>query len=267
MQPPIAAWSNNPTSVMHRFYLPPPECHSDLLVLNKCESHHALSVLRIRERERVQVLNGAGDEFLCEVQQADRRGVSLKVLKKSAIPALPFEVTLAQAVTKGKTMEWIVQKAAELGVHRIVPILSERTVARLEAHDAGSKVGKWQVTAIEAIKQCGSAWLPRIEAPQTPQSFLTRNEKLELSLIASLQDDALHPRKHFDSFLAEHQRRPKSVCVWVGPEGDFTPSEVNAVRASGALPITLGPLVLRSETASIYCLSIINYELQSPDRE
>lgn len=252
---------------MHRFYLPPSECQRDPLVLNGREAHHALSVLRIREHERVVVLNGAGDEFLCEVQQADRREVTLRVLQKNAIPALPSEVTLAQAVTKGKTMEWIVQKAAELGVHRIVPILSERTVARLEADDAGSKVGKWEATAIEAIKQCGSAWLPRIEPPQTPQAFLARNEKFELSLIASLQGDARHPREHFNSFLAEHQRRPKSVCVWVGPEGDFTPSEVNAVRAGGALPITLGQLVLRSETASIYCLSVINYELQSPDRE
>jgi 16S rRNA (uracil1498-N3)-methyltransferase len=78
-----------------------------------------------------------------------------------------------------------------------------------------------------------------------------------------LQPDARHPREHFESFLATFQRRPASVCVWVGPEGDFTPAEMNVIRASGALPITLGPLVLRSDTAAIYCLSIINYELQS----
>jgi 16S rRNA (uracil1498-N3)-methyltransferase len=252
---------------MHRFYLRPSECQRDPLVLNERESHHALGVLRIRERERVVVLNGAGDEFLCEVHQANRREATLRVLQKNSIPALPTEVTLAQAVTKGKTMEWIVQKATELGVRRIVPILSERTVARLDADEAGSKVGKWEARAIEAIKQCGSAWLPRIELPETAQAFLARNEKFELSLIASLQGDARHPRGYFNSFLAEHQRRPKSVCVWVGPEGDFTPSEVNAVRAGGALPITLGQLVLRSETASIYCLSVINYELQMPDRE
>jgi 16S rRNA (uracil1498-N3)-methyltransferase len=102
-----------------------------------------------------------------------------------------------------------------------------------------------------------------VEAPQTPQQFLSRGEKCELSLIASLQRDARHPREHFESFMAESRRRPASVCVWVGPEGDFTPAEFNAIRASGALPITLGQLVLRSETAAIYCLSIINYELQS----
>ena len=167
-------------------------------------------------------------------------------------------------MTKGKMMELIVQKATELGAHRIVPILSARSVAHIEADDAAGKRDKWKGTAIEAIKQCGNAWLPSVEPPQSPQEFLARGDKCELSLIASLQRDARHPREHFQSFMTEHKRRPASVCVWVGPEGDFTPAEYNAIRASGALPITLGQLVLRSETAAVYCLSIINYELQSP---
>lgn len=252
---------------MHRFFLPPLECQRQPLILSATEAHHAVNVLRVRERERVVVLNGAGDELLCEVQQADRRQITLKVLQKHAIPPLPYQVTLAQAVIKGKTMDGIVQKATELGAHRIVPILSERTVARVDADDPGGKVEKWEASAVEAIKQCGSAWLPRIEPPLTPRAFLGRNEKIDLTLIASLQDGARHPREHFQSFLAEHRRLPTSVCVWVGPEGDFTPSEINAIRAGRALPITLGQLVLRSDTAAIYCLSVINYELQSPRRQ
>ncbi len=159
-------------------------------------------------------------------------------------------------------MELIVQKATELGAHRIVPILSGRTVAHVQTEAAPNKVEKWKATAVEAIKQCGSGWLPRVETPLTPQAFLARGEKFDLSLIASLQPDARHPREHFDAFLGEKQRPPKSVCVWVGPEGDFTPAEINAARAGGALPITLGQRVLRSETAAIYCLSVIHYELQ-----
>jgi 16S rRNA (uracil1498-N3)-methyltransferase len=252
---------------MHRFFLSPAECRKQPLNLSATEAHHAVTVLRIRERERVVVLDGAGDEFLCEVQQADRRQVTLKVLQKHAVPPLPYQVTLAQAVIKGKSMEGIIQKATELGAHRIIPILSERTVARVGADAAGGKVEKWEATAVEAIKQCGSAWLPRIEPPLTPQAFLARNEKFDLLLIASLQGDARHPREHFDSFLVEHRRLPASVCVWVGPEGDFTPAESNMIRCGGALPVTLGQLVLRSDTAAIYCLSAINYELQSPRRQ
>jgi 16S rRNA (uracil1498-N3)-methyltransferase len=249
---------------MHRFYLPPEACQADRLTLSERESHHATNVVRIRPRERVVVLNGAGDEFLCEVAEAERRAVTLKVIQKNAIRPLPYQITLAQAVPKGKTIELIIQKATELGAHRIVPILSERTVAHLEPDDKTGKVEKWEATAIEAIKQCGSAWLPQIEPPLTPQAFLSRNEKFELPLIASLQGDARHPREYFQSFAAERGRLPSSVCVWIGPEGDFTPAEVNAVRAAGALPITLGQLVLRSETAAVYCLSVINYELQAP---
>ena len=117
---------------------------------------------------------------------------------------------------------------------------------------------------MEALKQCGSAWLPRVEAPLTPQAFVARGEKFDLALIASLQSDARHPREYFNEFRLERKRPPISVCIWVGPEGDFTQAEVNAVRAAGALPVTLGQLVLRSDTAAIYCLSVIHYELQSP---
>jgi 16S rRNA (uracil1498-N3)-methyltransferase len=248
---------------MHRFYLPPVECRRNPLTLLEREAHHALNVLRLRARERVVVLNGAGDEYLCEVLETGRQGVTLNLLHKHNIPPPPFQVTLAQAVTRGKSMETILQKATELGAHRISPILSERTVAHLDTETAASRVEKWERTAIEAIKQCGSAWLPRVDTPLTPQAFLARAEKFELTLIASLQDGARHPRDHFESFRVEKNRAPTSVCVWVGPEGDFTPAEVNAIRAAGALPITLGLQVLRSETAAIYCLSVINYELQS----
>jgi len=248
---------------MHRFYLPPAECQNEPLALSERDSHHALRVLRIHPRERVVVLNGAGDELLCEVRETNRRVVTLKVVQKNAIPPLPWQVTLLQAVTKGRTMELIVQKATELGAHRIVPILSDRMVAHWEPGDIPNKVQKWEATAVEAIKQCGTAWLPRVESPLTPQAFLARGEKFDLPLIASLQPDARHPREHFAWFRAERRRPPNSVCVWVGPEGDFTPAEINAVRAGGALPVTLGPLVLRSETATIYCLSVISYELQA----
>jgi 16S rRNA (uracil1498-N3)-methyltransferase len=118
---------------------------------------------------------------------------------------------------------------------------------------------------IEAIKQCGSPWMPHIDPPQSPQKFLSGNDRFELSLLASLQPDARHPREYIRNYVADNGKAPKSICVWVGPEGDYTPAEINAIRQAGALPITLGQLILRSETAAIYCLSILNYELQAPD--
>ncbi len=248
---------------MHRFYLTPKQAQGSVLTLTDGEAHHALQVLRVRENERVVVLDGAGHEFLCEIKAGQRDRVLLKVLHKQDLPPLPYRVTLVQAVTKSKTMDLIVQKAAELGVHRLVPVLSERSVPQIEDENAAAKLARWRTTMIEAIKQCGSPWLPQIEPPQSPQQFLANSERFDLTFVASLQTDARHPRHYFQSFASEQQRRPKSVAVWVGPEGDFTPAEINAIRQSGALPITLGHLILRSETAAIYCLSILNYELSS----
>jgi 16S rRNA (uracil1498-N3)-methyltransferase len=249
---------------MHRFFLPPEQTQTAVLTLTTGEAHHAGDVLRLRRGERVVVLNGTGYEFLCEITEQTRDRVTLAVVNKLFIPPLPYKLTLVQAIPKGKTMDLIVQKAAELGADRIVPILSERTVAHVSEESVPAKVEKWRTTAIEAIKQCGSAWLPQIDAPLSPAAFLDREEKSELALIATLRNNAQHPRSYFAAFQAEHQRRPKTVSVWVGPEGDFTPAEINAVASSGALPITLGQLILRSETAAIYCLAALNYELHAP---
>lgn len=248
---------------MHRFYLPAAQTRNAELTLSEREAHHALHVLRVRSGERVVVLDGAGQELLCEVRGVERHAVTLAVRQRNTIPPLPYRLTLLQAVPKGKAMDVIVQKATELGAHRIIPILSERTVTQLDGEGAESKAEKWEATAIESIKQCGSAWLPQVELPLSPHACLARQEKFELPLIASLQPDSRHPREYFQTFLAERGRLPQSICVWVGPEGDFTPAEINAIKTSGALPITLGPLILRSETAAIYCLSVLNYELQA----
>ena len=248
---------------MHRFYLPPEHCRVAALTLTGDEAHHALRVLRVRDGERVVVLDGAGQELHCAVTGLRSDAVSLEVTARRTIPPLPCAITLLQAIPKGKIFESIIQKATELGVARIVPILSERVVAQFDSDSAEAKMGKWQHVAIEAIKQCGSAWLPEVETPATPKELLARHEAFELPLVGCLESGSRHPRVWFEKFLAEHQRAPKSVAVWVGPEGDFTAAEYAAIQSSGARPITLGPLVLRVETAATYCLSVLNHELRA----
>ena len=249
---------------MHRFFLPPEQCQEGSLCLTGDEAHHARHVVRVRPGERVAVLDGAGHEYVCEMQGYDCGQATLTVVEKNFQPALPSQVTLLQAVPKGKLMESIIQKATELGAYRIVPLLSERVVARFDDKEGARKAEKWRMVAREATKQCGSAWLPTVELPMTPDQFLARKESFELPLIASLESGSRPAREYFRAFEVEHRRIPRSVCVWVGPEGDFTPAETQAIESHGALPITLGRLILRTETAAIYCLSVINSELQSP---
>jgi 16S rRNA (uracil1498-N3)-methyltransferase len=246
---------------MHRFYLPPGHCAGDALRLDGREAHHALHVLRLKRGELITVLDGVGNEFLCAVKNSSRDAVTLSVSLKNFTPPLPCSITLLQAVPKGKIIESIIQKAVELGARRIVPLLTEHVVTHLDEKDRANKRDKWQQVAIEAIKQCGAAWLPKIEMPMTPAQFLTCKEKFDLSLVGSLQKERRHPRECLGEFQAKHKRLPQSVGVWIGPEGDFTPDELKAIQTSGALPISLGRLVLRVETAAIYCLSILNYEL------
>jgi len=127
-----------------------------------------------------------------------------------------------------------------------------------------AKAVKWRAVAVEAIKQCGSAWLPKVEDPTTLRQFLAHGERSELALVGSLEGRSRHLREYFCDFQKTHGRKPASVSVWVGPEGDFTLAELQSLQAAAVLPITLGPLILRSETAAIYSLSVVLYELQSP---
>lgn len=251
---------------MHRFYLPPDQCRESTIQLSERDAKHASKVLRLRVEDRFSVLDGAGHDLLCQTESMTKSAVCGRVLSRNKLPALPYEITLYQAVTKGKSMDLIVQKATELGCRTIVPVLSERTVVQCDDDEASGKQEKWQYLAIEAIKQCGQVWLPRVEKPLGLGSILSNQapSAASLNLIASLQPGAVHPRLHIEQFRQEKGQAPNQISIWIGPEGDFTPAEVNAIKGAGALPITLGSLILRSDTAALYTLSVLNYELQAP---
>jgi len=208
----------------------------------------------------ITVLDGVGQEMLCRIVQASGRGVAVEVASLKQIPPPPCPVTLFQAIPKGKTFDTIIQKATELGVRRIVPLITDHVIARPDEDDAGRKAGKWQGVALEAIKQCGQAWLPLVEPAHRLADVLARREISELEIIGALYPGSKHPRTAFDAFRSTHHREPKSVGVWIGPEGDFTQEEVAAITGAGAVPVTFGSLVLKCDTAAMYALSLVNHE-------
>lgn len=242
---------------MHRFYIAPARWNPDQLELDASEAHHALDVLRLTAGERVLVFNGEGAEITAEIVDVGRDKVALRKLQAGKSQPLGCRITLGQAIPKGKNMELIVQKATELGVTGIVPLLSERTVVQIDPEDGPKKQEKWRQTVIEAAKQCGQNWIPQVLPPQTPKQFFGGAPKFDLMLIASLQPDALHLK----TILAEQPKPPVNVLILIGPEGDFTPAEISLAKSAGCRPITLGPIVLRTETAAIYSLSVLAYEL------
>jgi 16S rRNA (uracil1498-N3)-methyltransferase len=230
----------------------------------------------------VVVFNGRGHEITAEIAKVTRGEVVLRKMHEARVPPLSCRITLAQAIPKGKNMDLIVQKAVEIGAAEIAPLISERTIVHLEAKEAAQKQAKWQQVAIEAAKQCGQNWLPTVQLPKTPKDFFLNVEAgvspaqnsrtqparlppqkagFELRLIGSLQSDAIHLKTVLADYEREHHARPASVLMCIGPEGDFTPAELNLARSNGCRPITLGPIILRVETAAIYCLSVLSYEL------
>ena len=246
---------------MHRFYISPENWNPDSLSLSGAETHHARDVLRMKRGDRAVLFNGRGREITAEIVDLSGDEVHLRRLQETETPPLRCRITLGQAIPKGKNMDLIVQKAVEIGAAEIAPLISERTIVDLGPKEAEQKKAKWQQIAIEAAKQCGQNWLPQLHAPRKLKEFFSHAGGFDLRLIGSLQPDAIHLKKILADYTDQHRDRPRDVLMLVGPEGDFTPAELALARTNGCLPITLGPIILRVETAAIYCLSVLSYEL------
>jgi 16S rRNA (uracil1498-N3)-methyltransferase len=229
------------------------------------ESHHLVNVNRARLGDTVVAFDGRGTEWICELVGDRRQGAQLKVRFHQKIKPLPYAITLGQALPKGPSMDAIVRKATEIGVARIVPLESERTQVHFDGDRSGRKVEKWQTAALEAAKQCGNAFLPEIVPVENAGRFIESARDFDLKLIASLHPGAKSLKTVLASFQSATGRAPIKVLWLIGPEGDFTPAEMSRAQSAGFAPVTLGPLVLRCETAAAYALSILSYELQNVD--
>ena len=261
--------------LMHRFYVAPEHWDPDALILRGGEAHHARDVLRLNRGDRAVIFNGLGREITAEIVDLASDQVRLRKLVETANLPLRCRITLGQAIPKGKNMDLIVQKAVEIGAAEIAPLISERTIVELDSKESEKKRAKWRQIAIEAAKQCGQNWLPEVQLPRSLKEFFNVATGLrsvqtshsdvatahDLRLIGSLQPDALHLKKVLADYTQRRKDRPARVLMLVGPEGDFTPAELALAKTHGCLPITLGPIILRVETAAIYCLSVLSYEL------
>lgn len=235
---------------MARFHLPPESWQTGSLTGD--EARHLAQVLRIKPGETIAVFDGRGRRAEAEVLTVSRDHVSLRIGDPLTPPPPLPAITLAQAIPKGKNMDLIVQKSVELGIAAIQPLVTRNTVVQ----PGEGKSDKWRRNALEACKQCGQDTLPGIADPLPFDHWLSSlPDNSGLKIIASLAPGAKPLRETLRQYPGT-----SSATLLVGPEGDFTPGEISAAIAAGFLPVSLGDIVLRVETATLFCLSALRYE-------
>ena len=242
----------------HRFYNP----NLSSGTLSEEESHHANDVLRLRPGDSAAVFDGKGNEARVRLTDVSSRAVSYQTLSTTRTPPLPCRVRFGQALIKPAGMDLLIQKLTELGVTEIWPIASERSVTKPSGEKRISS--RWESIALSACKQSGQNWLPKIHETAPLDHFLASPDPAPPigRIIGSLQPEA----KPLPVLLAAARQGTKtpSLDLLIGPEGDFTPAEIGRARSAGFQPASLGPLVLRSETASLFLASVLHYEFNLP---
>ena len=237
-------------------FTPPGTLKNDLIVLSPEESHHLARVLRVEAGQELTLFDGQGIRAEGVVDAVTKKEVAVRITTRETVPPPAVEITLIQAVCKPDRFELILQKATELGVRQIQPIITKN--ASLPAGKIEKMAERGEAIVRNAAQQCGTAWLPDIQGLEKFPSILPMLGKFDAAFIGSLHPKAKPFRETFQTL---EKSKIKTAALLIGPEGDFTAEEVNSAVAAGAIPVTFGSQILRTETAAIFGLSVLAYEL------
>jgi len=215
-------------------------------------AHYLSKVLRMQEGRPLVVFNGRGGEFPAHIKQISKQEVEIVCGEFNALSRMPeLELSLAIGISRGEKMDWVIQKACELGVTRICPLFSERTEVKLSGERLQKKLNHWQQVAISASEQCQRNLLPEIKSPTAIHDYL-QSAKAQLKLVLHHQAD-----KSLKTIDKAMQESPSSVVLLVGPEGGLTQNEINLSLKREFQALRLGPRVLRTETAPLAALTLL----------
>ncbi len=235
---------------MPRFHCPVPLAAGQDLDLPAGATRHA-QVLRLQPGDTVTLFNGEGGQSEATITRMGRSDVAVRVDRHQALEReAPRAVRLALGMPANERMDWLVEKAAELGAAAIDPLVAERSVLRLSGERAAKKQGHWQAIAVAACEQCGRNRVPAVAMPQDFGRWLAAQPRDGLRLVLSLDADT---RPLAEALAGTPADAP--VLLLSGPEGGLSPAEVQAAKAHGFQPVTLGPRVLRAETAPLAALA------------
>jgi 16S rRNA (uracil1498-N3)-methyltransferase len=239
---------------MHRFFAPPAQISSSRITLDPSESHHLLRVLRLGVSARVRVFDGADREYECEVVNAARGAVEVSILEELTTRVeSSLRIVLAQALIKSDKFDWIIQKSTELGVARVAPLVTEYSDARRIEGRTGQRVNRWQRISLEALKQCGRRRMVEIGEPINWLDYCAHDD-CDLKLFFCESGGI-----GIDRAGADFSTSIESVSVAIGPEGGWSNQEINFAKERGFLPVHTGPRVLRTETAAVVAVALVQY--------
>lgn len=250
---------------MHRCYLPPDRWQDGVLIPDRQEAHHLCHVLRVGHGDPLEAFDGVGHRVHVRVAR-DGTGGSITLIPVGVTEEIPRPfpaVTLIQAIPKGTRMDSVVEKGTELGMTRLVPVMTDRTVTRLGAAKGRKRGERWTRIAQNAAKQCGAGWIPEIAPVQALADSLAQRRAGDVLLMGALSGAQRPMAKVVDELAA---KRPPSISLLIGPEGDLTPAEMNDARARGAIGVSMGQLVLRTDTAALCGLSLLASRFRSGAR-
>lgn len=246
---------------MHRFFVSRDEISSDGIKLYGENAEHIFKVLRLRRGDKIIVCDGEENEYVCTIEYGDKKAVSCSIIEKRKSSSEPdVKVHIFQGIPKAAKMDIIIQKCTELGMEGLTPVDTERVVVNRNM-DPGTggfsnKLSRWQKIAEEASKQSGRGCIPKIQNPADFNEMMKFIKDYDLCVIPYEKEGSVGLKR-----ILRGKNNIKSIAVVIGPEGGFSESEINYAVSKGAVPVTLGPRILRTETAGLACLSIIMYEL------
>ena len=244
---------------MDQFFVEDEQIANDLVIIEGSDVNHIRNVLRMKCGEKVRISSTSGRNFFGTIDRIAENVVEVCITEETALDTeLPCRICLFQGLPKSDKMELIVQKAVELGVYEIVPVATKRAVVKLDAKKEEKKRLRWQSIAESAAKQAGRALIPQVAPCMNFDKALRMCNGLDAALIPYEKAEGMqHARDQVRALHGKH-----SIGIFIGPEGGFEESEIEAARGAGAVPITLGHRILRTETAGLTMLSILMFELE-----
>lgn len=245
---------------MYQFFVKPQQIQEKQIVITGSDVNHIKNVLRMKPGEELAVSNGVdGREYRCGIVELgeDEVRCELRFVKEDGLE-LPAKVYLFQGLPKADKMELIIQKAVELGVYEIIPMMTKRAVVRLDEKKARAKTERWQGIAEAAAKQSKRRIVPRVAEVMRFQEALSYASSMECKLIPYELAAGMERTRQLIAGIEANQ----SVAVFIGPEGGFEEAEIEAAKASGVCPVTLGKRILRTETAGLTVMAWIMYHLE-----